>query len=224
MCFSENSDMSSWMSASSSPKRNSASALASSVFPTPVGPAKMNDPPGRFGSLRPARVRRMACESALIAASWPTTRLCSSSSMLSRRLDSSSVSLKTGMPVAMARTSAISSSSTSATVSRSPDFHAFSLSARFAVSCFSLSRRPAAFSKSCASIADSFSRRASAISSSSSLSSGGAVMRRMRRRAPASSMRSIALSGRNRSLMYRSASVAAETSAESVMDTRWCAS
>src|SRR3954449_9543520 len=174
--------MSSWISESSSPKRNSASALASSVFPTPVGPAKMNDPPGRFGSLRPARVRRMACESALMAASWPTTRLWRFSSMLSRRLDSSSVSLNTGMPVAFASTSAMSSSSTSATASRSPDFQAFSFSTRLRPSCFSASRRRAAFSKSCSSIADSLSRRVSAICSSSSRSSGGAVMRRMRRR------------------------------------------
>src|SRR3954453_16709427 len=54
--------MSSWMSASSSPNRNSASALASSVLPTPVGPAKMNEPPGRFGSFRPPRVRGVASE------------------------------------------------------------------------------------------------------------------------------------------------------------------
>src|SRR5205814_978834 len=40
------SDMSSWISASSSPKRNSASALLSSVFPTPEGPRKMNEPAG----------------------------------------------------------------------------------------------------------------------------------------------------------------------------------
>ena len=59
-CFSMYSLMSSWMSASSSSKRNSASVLASSVLPTPVGPRKMNDPPGRFGSFRPARVRRIA--------------------------------------------------------------------------------------------------------------------------------------------------------------------
>src|SRR5665647_2495353 len=91
--------MSRWISASSSPNRNSASALASSVFPTPVGPAKMNDPPGRLGSFRPARVRRMAWDSALTACCWPTTRLCSSSSMCSSRLDSSSVSLNTGIPV-----------------------------------------------------------------------------------------------------------------------------
>ena len=31
-------------------KRNSANALASSVFPTPVVPKKMNDPMGLLGS------------------------------------------------------------------------------------------------------------------------------------------------------------------------------
>src|ERR1044071_6617259 len=74
--------MSSWISASSSPKRNSASVLDSSVLPTPEGPAKMNEPPGRFGSFRPARVRRIARESALTASSWPMTRLCSYASLV----------------------------------------------------------------------------------------------------------------------------------------------
>src|SRR5258708_7419067 len=45
-----NSDMSILMSASSLPNINSASALASSVLPTPVGPMKMKEPMGRFGS------------------------------------------------------------------------------------------------------------------------------------------------------------------------------
>src|SRR6476661_3948323 len=54
------SDMSTWIIASSSPKRNSASVRASSVFPTPDGPRKMNEPVGRFGSLMPARARRIA--------------------------------------------------------------------------------------------------------------------------------------------------------------------
>ncbi len=216
--------MSIWMSASSSPNRKFASAFESSVLPTPDGPAKMNEPEGRFGSFRPARVRRIACDTALTASTWPMIRLCSSSSMRSRRVVSSSVSLNTGMPVQLARTSAICSSSTSATTSRSPSFHCFSRSAFWPRSCFSASRSLAARSKSCASIADSLSRRTSAIFSSNSRRSGGAVIRRMRMRAPASSMRSIALSGRNRSLMYRSASVAAATSAESVIETRWCAS
>src|SRR6266516_3359047 len=45
--------MSSWISESSSPKRNSASVLDSSVLPTPDGPAKMNEPPGPLGVLQP---------------------------------------------------------------------------------------------------------------------------------------------------------------------------
>src|SRR5207244_170947 len=49
------SDMSSRTMARSSSNRNSASARAVSVFPTPVGPRKMNEPVGRFGSCRPAR-------------------------------------------------------------------------------------------------------------------------------------------------------------------------
>ena len=122
MCFSMYSDMSSWISASSSPNRNSASALDSSVFPTPEGPRKMNEPAGRRGSFSPDRVRRMARDTAEIASFWVTMRLWSSSSMRSSFSVSSSVSLKTGMPVQMDRTSAISSSSTSDRMSISPDF------------------------------------------------------------------------------------------------------
>ena len=79
------SDMSTWIIASSSPKRNSASVRASSVFPTPDGPRKMNEPVGRFGSLIPARARRIALETATIAWCWPMTRLCSSSSIRTSR-------------------------------------------------------------------------------------------------------------------------------------------
>src|SRR6266540_270994 len=43
-CFSMYSDMSSRTSARSSSNRNSASARAVSVLPTPVGPRKMNEP------------------------------------------------------------------------------------------------------------------------------------------------------------------------------------
>ena len=48
----------------SSSNRKSASALASSVLPTPVGPRNRNDPVGRFGSEMPARERRTASETA----------------------------------------------------------------------------------------------------------------------------------------------------------------
>ena len=41
-----------------------ASALVSSVLPTPVGPRNMNEPIGRLGSCRPARARRTAVDTA----------------------------------------------------------------------------------------------------------------------------------------------------------------
>ena len=61
------SDMSTRISAFSSPNRYSASARASSVLPTPVGPRKTNDPTGRLASLSPARERRMARDTAATA-------------------------------------------------------------------------------------------------------------------------------------------------------------
>src|SRR5207244_8460345 len=54
------SDMSRRTSARSSSNKNSASARAVSVLPTPVGPRKMNEPVGRLGSCSPARARRTA--------------------------------------------------------------------------------------------------------------------------------------------------------------------
>ena len=68
------SDISMRIIASSSPNIDSAKARASSVLPTPVGPRKMNEPIGRFGSFNPARARRTALETALTASSWPITR------------------------------------------------------------------------------------------------------------------------------------------------------
>ena len=46
--------------ARSSSNRKSASDLASSVLPVPVGPRNRNEPVGRFGSGMPARERRTA--------------------------------------------------------------------------------------------------------------------------------------------------------------------
>src|SRR5678815_5117095 len=55
VCFSWYSDMSIRTIACSSSNKNAASARASSVFPTPVGPRKMKLPSGRLGSCNPAR-------------------------------------------------------------------------------------------------------------------------------------------------------------------------
>ena len=93
----------------SSPNMAAASALHSSVFPTPVGPTKIKEPMGRLGSLSPARARRIAFATAETASSWPMTRLCSSSSRWRRRALSSSVSLTTGIPVQPATIRATSS-------------------------------------------------------------------------------------------------------------------
>src|SRR5436309_2647956 len=153
------SDMSMRTIASSSPNRNSASVRASSVFPTPDGPRKMNEPVGRLGSLSPARERRIALETTSIAGCWPMTRLWSSSSMRMSFCVSASVSLNTGMPVHIETMSAISSSPMAGrSCSPSPRSHCSSSSRFLFVSLRSWSRRLAAFSNSCASIAASLAR------------------------------------------------------------------
>ncbi len=107
------SDMSSRTIAFSSSNRNSARARAVSVLPTPVGPRKMNDPVGRFGSCSPARARRTAFATAARASGWPTTRCASSASSRVSRWRSDSSIFETGMPVHLPTISAMSSASTS---------------------------------------------------------------------------------------------------------------
>jgi len=74
LCFSMYSDISSRIIAPSSSNKNSASALESSVLPTPVGPKNKKDPIGRFSSCNPARARLTALDTALMAFTCPTTR------------------------------------------------------------------------------------------------------------------------------------------------------
>ncbi len=74
-CFSENSDISNLIILSSEPKRHSASAFVSSVFPTPVGPKNINEPIGLFGAFIPALVRLTALATALTAPDCPTILL-----------------------------------------------------------------------------------------------------------------------------------------------------
>jgi len=75
VCFSINSDISTRISASSLPNIASARAFESSVFPTPVGPRKRNEPIGLSGSLRPTLPLLIALAIELTASSWPITRL-----------------------------------------------------------------------------------------------------------------------------------------------------
>ena len=69
LCFSMYSDMSSLIMALSSPNITFASAFVSSVFPTPVGPRKINEPMGRLGSLSPILPRLIARATASTALS-----------------------------------------------------------------------------------------------------------------------------------------------------------
>ena len=130
-----NSDMSMRTIASSVSNRKFASALVSSVLPTPVGPRNRKEPFGRFGSDRPARERRMASDTTRTASSWPTTRCWSDSSMRSSFSRSPSSIFETGIPVHLETTSAISSS---VTLLRSSCISCVS-AASAAASCFSSS-------------------------------------------------------------------------------------
>jgi len=85
-----------------------------------------------------------------------------------------------------------------------------------AFSSISRSRSAPAFSKSCDRTAPSFSLVTPRSSLSSSRASSGSWMWRRRTRDPASSIRSMALSGRKRSLMYCELILAAAMSASSV--------
>ena len=96
----------------SSSNRACASALASSVLPTPVGPRNRKLPMGRLGLAMPARLRRMASLTLVTASSCPMTRWCSTSSRCSSFSRSPSTSFSTGMPVQRATMRAISSSVT----------------------------------------------------------------------------------------------------------------
>ena len=118
---------------------NSASALASSVLPTPVGPRKRKVPIGRSGSARPARERRSAVATASIASSWPTTRSWRRSSMCRSFSVSPSSKRLTGMPVQRATTSPTSSASTSSLRNTGPSVSVSRSAASRSASSFSSS-------------------------------------------------------------------------------------
>ena len=202
LCFSMYSDISTRIMAFSLPNSASASALDSSVLPTPVGPQKINEPCGRFGSFNPVLPRRMARATTSTASSCPITRPFNILSRLSNFSLSSFSSFVTGIFVHWVTISAISSSPIAGI------FEPFMLSRQLffrvsnsADSVFSRLRSSAAFSNSWARTASSLSACVFLIFSSSSRRSGGAVIRSIRFFEAASSIRSIALSGKKRSVI-----------------------
>ncbi len=112
----------------SSSNIRSASVLASSVLPTPVGPRNRKEPMGLLGSLMPALERMMASATFSTASSWPTTRLCRSASRFRIFAFSLWVSLATGMPVHLEMIRAISSSVTASWTRVRSRFRTFSSS------------------------------------------------------------------------------------------------
>mmetsp|Transcript_6965 Transcript_6965/g.10864 ORF Transcript_6965/g.10864 Transcript_6965/m.10864 type:complete len:205 (+) Transcript_6965:331-945(+) len=198
--------------------------LANSDLPTPVGPEKMKDATGRSGFLSPVRARRMAREHATTASSWPMRRACSVSSMFIKDAPSADDTFSTGIPVHAATILAMSDSCTVGPTSPPPASTAALFSSIFALVIFwisllsstSLSLSAPAASKSWVRIAVSFSLSRARSCLSSSLASSGMAALARRTRDPASSIRSMALSGRKRSEMYWCANLAAASMASSV--------
>jgi len=90
-----------------------ASARASSVLPTPVGPRKMNEPMGRFGSLRPLRARMTASGHGLHGLVLADDAFVENLVEPQQFLFLPSMRRETGIPVQREMTSAISSAVTS---------------------------------------------------------------------------------------------------------------
>ena len=159
---------------------------------------------GLLGSLSPMRLRCMALTILSIAESWPMMFFLSAGAISSKRRPSAIAMRCTGTPVIMATTSATRSASTvSRDCSRVFSHSCFACSS-WSVRCCALSRNVAARSKSWARAASSFFAVASSISCSKASIFSGTLILVMCTREPASSMASMALSGKLRSLIYLS--------------------
>ena len=101
------SDISTLIIESSVPKTASAKVLDNSVFPTPVGPRKRNEPIGLLGFLSPTLPLLTALATALTASSCPIILLCKTFSKSRSLFCSFFSSLVTGIPVHIATTSSI---------------------------------------------------------------------------------------------------------------------
>ena len=154
LCFSIYSDISTRIIACSLPNTASASALESSVFPTPVGPRNRKEPIGLAGSFKPTLPLFTARATVETASSWPITRFFRTFSRFARRLDSPSVSLCTGILV---QSDTISATAASPTVRafrlfrRSAFLRSFSssASASFCLACASFACSRSAFTTAC---------------------------------------------------------------------------
>ena len=158
------------------------------------------------------------------ASSCPITLLCKFSSRCFNFSFSVSVILLTGIPVQLAITCAISSLDKTITFLVLSSFHFACSSSNFCFLAFSLSLNLAAFSKFWVAIASSFSLQVFSISSSRFLIESGFVYVCIFTLDAASSIKSIALSGKYLSFTYLVDSSTAAFIDSSVIFTLWCAS
>ncbi|KKU51064.1 MAG: hypothetical protein UX73_C0008G0005 [candidate division WWE3 bacterium GW2011_GWC1_47_10] len=201
VCFSIYSLMSNLTSISSWPYKTSASALDSSVLPTPVGPRNKKVPMGLFGSFKPARARLMASETICTALSWLTILSCIRASMCNKRSFSSMLNSSSGMPVALATIFATSFLVTFG-ISSNLVLVQISTNSFLTSSIFASSRSSSAFSCSCSALRSLF--LSSSRFSSTCRRFAGSFTCVSLTWADASSITSMALSGKNLSLMYLS--------------------
>ena len=200
-CDSIYSDISTRINAFSEPNIASASALESSVFPTPVGPKKRNEPIGRFGSCSPTRPRFIVWATAFTASSCPITRLCRMLSSFNSRSLSFCVNFLTGILVQFATTSAISFSVTTRFFSVCVFSYLLYALSYFLISSSCFPRSSAACVYASIRMERSICKSKRLICSAISLNISGRCIFLSLIAADASSIKSIALSGRFLSLM-----------------------
>ena len=208
----------------SSPNNTSAKAFDNSVLPTPVGPKNRNEPIGRFGSFNPTLPLLIAFATASTASFCPITLSCNDFSRFFNFWFSFSVIFLTGIPVQFAITSAIFSS-----VIFTKDFvflffHLLSSFSYFAFKALSSSLAFAASSNFWLRTNSSLSLCFSSICSCNFFRLSGSVYVFNLARDAASSIKSIALSGKYLSFIYLIDNFTAALIASSVIFTLWWAS
>mmetsp|Transcript_133615 Transcript_133615/g.333471 ORF Transcript_133615/g.333471 Transcript_133615/m.333471 type:complete len:240 (+) Transcript_133615:1033-1752(+) len=234
VCFSMYSLISKQVKASLVPKKVVAKIRQSSVLPTPVGPQNMRPAMGLTGSRSPKRARLSALQTDSTASFWPMMLRLSSSSKFMSRADSLAPTRSTAIPVHSATICATSSSMTCLCndPAKSPSAMCCVDLPPWPILPWRISNRPirsvsrnfkccarsycsattAALFSFCTSSSSRLTDKCSWAISAPSTSWKSCCLTFE----PASSITSIALSGKLRSAMYCDASLTAATSASGV--------
>ena len=179
-----------------------AKTLANWVFPTPVCPRKINEPIGLLGEFKPALFLWIDLTTLETAWSCPIILSLIIFSSFDNLFFSVDTILLTGMLVIIETTSAISFSSTVTLFSFESSCHLFWASTSFFSTLFSSSRSLAASSYFCFFTTEFFNSLTSSSCFSIRMTSSGTSILFIWALDPASSRASIALSGRNLSVIY----------------------